>query len=116
LFAAVFEPGFELGGFLPQFIIGELLQACLDLVNLMNERPEFSHFAVVLRPEYPFQKIHGKPKSSVENRTDTLRDETRSVKANRRPGGVRGAIWRSRRSVRCPNSQCGLNYCCSKIR
>jgi hypothetical protein len=28
----------------------------------VNERPEFSHFAVVPRPENPFQKIHGKPK------------------------------------------------------
>jgi hypothetical protein len=62
LFAAFFDSRLELGGFLPQFVVRKLLQTGLDLINLVNERPEFSHFAVILRPKNPFQKIHGKPK------------------------------------------------------
>ena len=43
-----------LGGFLAQFVVGKLLEAGLDLVDLADDRPEFFHFAVVPRPENHF--------------------------------------------------------------
>jgi hypothetical protein len=56
------ESRLPIGGFLAQFVVGKLLQSGLDLIDPADERPKFLQFAVVLRPENPFQKIHSKPK------------------------------------------------------
>ena len=42
------------GGFLAQLVVGKLLEAGLDLVDLVDNRPEFFHFAVIPRPEDQF--------------------------------------------------------------
>ncbi len=50
------------GGFLAELVVGKFLESGLDLVDPADERPKFLHFAVILRPENPFQKIHSKTK------------------------------------------------------
>ncbi len=56
------ESRLPIGGFLAQLVVRKLLKSGLGLVDAMNERPKFFHFAIILRPENPFQKIHSKPK------------------------------------------------------
>ena len=43
--------GLPSGGFGAQVVVGQLLQSGFQLVDLLDARPEFLHFAVVARPK-----------------------------------------------------------------
>ena len=45
-----------IGGFLTEFVVGKLLQSGFKVVDLLDARPEFLHFAVVARPEQFFNE------------------------------------------------------------
>jgi hypothetical protein len=69
------------GGFPAQFIVGELLKPNFDFIDPANDRPEFFQLAVIPRPEDHFYEPNHDDSRKIAS--ETLREETQSVKANR---------------------------------
>jgi hypothetical protein len=87
------------GGFLAQFVVGELLKSGFDFIDAADDRPEFFQLAVIPRPEDHFyQPNHDDLRQFAKITRGTLREEPQNVKANRCdlapfPGGIRRILW-----------------------